>query len=440
MQDASNRLNVEPGSDTEATELSSHKVEDQGRFCSPVFDWLALAVVVIIFLAPLSVIVSPIAAHREASRWRSGFQFSGKDNVQIMEAASWLKGRMDLPVREWDTALSNGKVYSHFPPLFTCISVVLLLLFGGVPHWFVLLFIVLPVPILAYVLFRRVTSSPLWGALLAIGFVCGTSAWSVMDRTLSGGSPYFVNHTLALIGLLVFLIEFQGRRRTWVAGMGLLMASLARPLTMAFIIPLIWLTWKSKPSAGRRRQWVSLVLVCLAMVAVPLTLNTLKYGHPLKTGYMLIYEGRDDHFAWDAHEHGLFSTAFLSRNLYYHNIGLPKRHVISMAGQREVHYRPNMMCTGVWWTTPLLLWLFVDLVGILRQPSARILLLASVCVYVPLMLFHACGNVQRGYNRFSLDYLPVILVLIAPRCFLGWRRWVSVAMIFWSVAYFRWMI
>ncbi len=440
MQDASGRLNIDRDSETETADQPSQIVEVWSQFNKPIFDWLALALVVVFFLAPLSVIVAPIAAQREASRWRGDFRFTESSNIQILEAASWRQGKLDIPVREWDTALSEGKVYSHFPPLFTIISAMLLPLFGGVPHWFILLFIVLPVPILAYLLFRRATSSPIFGALLAIGFVCGTSAWPVMDRTLSGCRPYFVNHTLALVGLLIFLIAYQGQRRTWVAGLGLLMATMARSLTAAFMIPLVWSAWKNEPDAGRRRQWAALALICLSIVAVPLTMNTLKFGHPLKTGYMLIYEGRDDSFAQDAHEHGLFSTAFLTRNLYYHNIGLPKRHVISMAGQREVHYRPNMVCTGIWWTTPLLLWLLVDLVGILRQPSARILLLASACVYVPLMLFHASGNVQRGYNRFSLDYLPAILVLIAPKCFQGWRRWVSVAMIVWSVVYFRWMI
>ncbi len=440
MQDARSRLNTEPCSNMDAAGASSQSDDHGGRFCSPIFDWLALAVVVLIFLAPLSVIFSLGTAQREASRWRGDFQFSGRENVQITEALSWWQGHMSVPVRAWDTALYDGEIYSHFPPLFTLISAVLFPFFGGVPHWFVLFFMVLPVPILAYVLFRRATSSPLWGALLAIGFVCGTSAWSVMDRTLSGGSPYFVNHTLVLNGLLLFLIEYTGRRRTWLMGIGLLIATLARFLTAAFIIPLIWSTWKSEPSDGQRRPWVLLTLIGLTIVAVPLTLNTLKFGHPLRTGYMLIYEGRDDTIARDAHEHGLFSLDFVKRNLYYHNIGLPDRHEIMMAGQREIHYRPNDICTGIWWTTPLLLWLLVDFMRLMRQPSARILLLASMCVYIPLMMYHAHGNVQRGFNRFSLDYLPAIFVVIAPRCFIGWRRWVSIAMILWSVIYFRWMI
>ena len=98
------------------------------------------------------------------------------------------------------------------------------------------------------------------------------------------------------------------------------------------------------------------------------------------------------------------------------------------------------MGTGIWWTTPLLLWVIVGFPQLLRDGSSAVMLLSAGVVYGLLMFWHGTGAVQRGFNRYSLDYIPVILVLVAPLCCRGRRRWVSIAMIGWSVVYFRILI
>jgi hypothetical protein len=398
-------------------------------------QWLGLVVVLLVVLGL-----------NTASLWRPDTLFGRGRNVQIAEAQAWWEGRLDLPIddreplrRDHDTAVLNGRVYSHFPLMFTFVSVGLVPLFDGVPHWFMVL-AALTVPILAYVLFRRLTGSPWWGALTAIGYVCGTSIWPVLDRTIRTGSPYVVNITVANIGLLVLLIGLSGRRGLWVAGIGLIIASLSRHLTVAFAIPLVWWAFRGYVPGKRRAQLITLGVVGLIVAGIPLTANTLKFGHPLRTGYKLIYEGREDNFAMDAKTYGLFAAHFVPRNLYYANLGFPRVHRITLAGKEEVHLQPNTLCTGIWWTTPLLLWLFVDFRRILSDPAARWVLVAAAAVYVALLLFHATGASQRGYNRFSLDYMPALFAIIAPRCFAGRRRWISIAMMGWSVLYFWWFI
>ena len=192
--------------------------------------WLGVALVILAF----GLLV-------EAKLWRPDTRFTIKENVQIGEAEAWWKGRLDLPERKWDTALKDGRVYSHFPPMFSVIAAVVVPLFRGVPHWFIVLALVLPVLLLAYALFFRRTGSPVWAALLAIGLACGTSALPVIDKTLRGASPYFVNQTLATVGLLIMLVESFGRRRVWMVGIGLVVAALSRQMTVAYLIPVIWL-------------------------------------------------------------------------------------------------------------------------------------------------------------------------------------------------------
>ncbi len=396
--------------------------------------WWSLEVVlgaVVVYLAVVGLL--------ETKLWRPGTVFDGKTNCQIAEAQAWWDGRFDLPERVWDTALVNERVYSHFPLMFSFLAAGVAPFFQGVPHW-VLLLAVGPIPLLAYGLFYRLTRSATWGAVLALGLVCGTSLWPVLNVALRGASPYYVNHALGTLGLLIFLIEFCGRRRVGVAGLGLIVATLSRQLTVAFAIPLIWLAVQGRDARQRRRQLFALGVTGVIVAGVPLAANTLKFGHPLRTGYGLIYEGRDDPVARDAQTHGLFAAHFVPRNLYYMNLGFPRLHRIEMAGEPEYHLQPNVKGVGIWWTTPVLLWLFFNVRRILRERAVWGLLAAAGIVFTILMFFHTTGQVQRGYNRFSLDFLPVLLVVIAPTCFAGKRRWISVAMVIWSVIYFRWLV
>ncbi len=67
-----------------------------------------------------------------ATLWRPGVV----NNIQITEAKAWWNGHLDLPEREWDTALKDGRVYSYFPPMFTIIAAGVVPFTNGVPHRF----------------------------------------------------------------------------------------------------------------------------------------------------------------------------------------------------------------------------------------------------------------------------------------------------------------
>ncbi|MEK7731409.1 MAG: hypothetical protein AAB363_06085, partial [Planctomycetota bacterium] len=222
---------------------------------------------------------------------------------------------------------------------------------------------------------------------------------------------------------------------------GLIVAALSRQLTLAYAIPFVWAASQQdgeRPSAGKL---AAVVLSGAIAVGLPLALNTLKYGHPLDSGYMYIYNDRpEDGFSRDARTYGLFSAHYVPRNLYYANIGLPKLYRIEIEGAQRSFLRPNIWGTGVWWTTPLLLWVFVELRRLWREPADRVVLLGAALANAALLFYHSTGYQQRGFNRYSLDYVPALLALVAPTCFIGWRRWVSLGMVGWSFVYFRWLI
>ena len=87
-------------------------------------------------------------------------------------------------------------------------------------------------------------------------------------------------------------------------------------------------------------------------------------------------------------------------------------------------------------TTPRVVWLVCGIRTVVAARGSRMLLLAVALIVGGLLLFHATGWDQRGFNRFSLDYVIVLFALIVPACLTGRRRWISLAMIAWSLVYF----
>ena len=385
----------------------------------------------------LAAVVLSVGWLTDAKLWRPQHRIADVENIQVGEAEAWWSGRLDLTERRWDTALKDGRIYSHFPPLFSLIAAGAIPLLGGVPHLLIVLAIALPVVILAFVFFRRRTGSTVWGVVLAIALLCGTSLFPVLGLAIRTASPFVVNQLLATIGVLILLIELFGRRRVWVAGLGLLIGCLSRQLTIAYAIPLVWMAWQAPVGAPRLRALSGAAAAVVLCGAVLMTLNALKFGHPLDTGYAYIYNDRpEDDLGRDAKTYGLFSPHFLARNLYYMNLGFPDVHRIRVADREQVRLRPNRMGTGIWWTTPLLLWLVFDIRKIVADRASRMLLLAVALIVGALLLFHGTGWDQRGFNRFSLDYVIVLFALIVPACLTGRRRWISLAMIAWSLVYF----
>ncbi|RME36852.1 MAG: hypothetical protein D6788_10755, partial [Planctomycetota bacterium] len=358
-------------------------------------------------LAGGAAVVLVFALCLPARLWRPDKVFTLTENIQIAEAQAWWNERLDLPERKWDSALYRGKVYSHFPPMFSILSAAVVPFFDGVPHWLIVLGLALPIPLLAYALFLRRTGSAPWAAILSVGLVCGTSVLPVVDKMVRGAHPYFVNQSLALIGLLIVLIEACGKRRLLWMGAGLALAAWSRQLTIAYLLPVAYLAFRTDDRALRRKRALGLAALVAVLAGVPMVLNTLKFGHPLESGYRYIYADRpEDAFSRDAKRYGLFSLHYVPRNLYYANLGFPEVHRIERGGKEETYLRPNHMGTGIWWTTPLLLFVLLDGKRILTDRTWRMFLAAAGLVYAGLMVYHSTGFDQRGFNRYSLDYIP----------------------------------
>jgi hypothetical protein len=362
-------------------------------------------------------------------------------NACHVEARAWRDGRLNLDRRYHDTAVYNGKVYSHFPPLFSFISWAAIAFndaTGGPegefpPELYILLVGLLPVAV-GYWAFSQVLDRPGWAALLTGCWIVGTPLLPVLSGCHNGGISQ-TNQVLAGMGLMLIGGDLLGRRRIWPAAIGLLIGMLTRQTTVFFALPALWLAWRATP----RRWWrPALVAAAVALAgATLLTLNQLKFDDPFQSGYVLIYEGREEGwFAQRALTHGVFSPHFIGENLWYMNLAPPDvrwtRH--GLIPQNDP------MGVSIWITCPLLLFVFLGARDWFGDPSRRGLMLASAGIIAVLMVYHSTGADQPGYYRYALDYVPVWLLVIAPHVAAPARRGWTLAAIAWSTAYFHFIL
>ena len=370
-----------------------------------------------------------------ANLWQPG-RLLQCDNPHVAEAKAWLNGRPDIPERLWDSALVDGRFFNVFPPMMTFVSMACLLVSpDGVPFMLLTWLFVLPIPGLAYVLFVRRSESVFGGVLMASVFVLGTSEFVILCRVTQSAQACQLNNAVTQLGLLIFLIDYYGRRRFWVGGVGQLVMGWARNTMLALLLPYLWGLWDLGGS-GRKLGGAA---ICALLLAVPAVVNMVRFDRPSETGFVRIYEGRtDDPSDWLAQDgsRALFSMSYFPRNMYWMNLGFPEI-VQKGTGWR---WKLPVKSTGIWWTTPVLLYLFFDTRRIWAERANRWLMAAVVPILIAIMTYHNMGYSQRGYNRFSLDFLLVLLALVAPYAMQGKRRYLTILFGIWSVAYFRWIV
>ena len=394
------------------------------------------------FLLMMAAIQVALGPKMRLSQWG----ISAENNAAVAEGVAWLNGRLDIPCkggpepskRLHDTAyiVETGKSYNVFPPMMGFLTVLLSPLhdFVGMPEgmWRPTSFLLLvfwPLPIVGFVVFRRLTGDAAWGALLTVAWMGGTAVLPNLYFAQRGHLGQ-VDHVVSQVGLLIFAADMLGRRRIWPGLIGLLIATYTRQLTFLYGLPLLWVAWRQ----GRTRFVIG--LVGLAVIATPLlTLNWLKFGHPLDFGYRHIYVGREqDYPGKQCLEVGTFALDFIPDNAYYMHAAPP---LIDLDIPLVRIKDSNPLGTSLWMTTPLALWVLIALKSWWRDDRRRILMLGTLPVMAGLLCYHSPGFLENGYSRFALDFLPVWLAVVAPQTRGGWRTWFTLVTVAWSLLYFQ---
>jgi hypothetical protein len=148
----------------------------------------------------------------------------------------------------------------------------------------------------------------------------------------------------------------------------------------------------------KRLAWFALPIVA---IAVPVAwMNFVRFGSLFEFGHSHLYANRVNA---DIRMYGLFSFHYLPRNVWSAFLLLPRVELQPL----RLDYDPNGMSLFV--TTPLLALLFFPR----QRPRLwKPLWITTAAVALPGFFYQNNGWQQFGF-RFSLDYTPYLIVLLA---------------------------
>jgi hypothetical protein len=347
----------------------------------------------------------------------------------VYQADAFLHGQLALRVQPPnlnDWVLQDGRWYVSFPPFPAVLMMPFVAIWGLSFNdvWFTLVFAALNVALI-YRLLRRVQESrPEWEhAAFALIFGFGTLAFSCGIR----GEVWFTAETVGVTLTLLYLHASLGARHPVLAGLAVACAAITRtPLAFSAVFFVVEGLFPDRPVEARglrdparwRAALPKLVPYVAAILAVAIPVawaNYVRFGSVSEFGHSHLYANRVNQ---QIQQYGLFHYAYLERNLHAAFTRLP-----------EIRFHPfHIGFSGegmsIFVTTPLFLYLLWPR----EKPRLhRALWLTTALVAVPGFFYQNTGWFQFGF-RFSLDYTPYLIVLLA----LGGRKFTP---LFWAAAF-----
>jgi hypothetical protein len=347
----------------------------------------------------------------------------------VYQADAFLHGQLALTVRQPpnlnDWVLQGGRWYVSFPP-FPAVLMMPFVAIGGLSFndvAFTLFFSAANVALLHRLLRRVQPQRAGWEhAALALIYGFGTLAWSCGIR----GEVWFTAETIGVTLTLLYLHAALQARHPVLAGLAVGCAAITRtPLAFSAVFfvfealspdgPVEWARLRD------RRRWRQalprLVPYAAAIVAVAIpmaAMNYARFGSFSEFGHSHLYANRVNA---QIQRYGLFHYAFLERNLHdaFTRLPLIQFHPLRIGFDGEG--------MSLFVTTPLFFWLLWPRE---RPRLHRALWLTVAVVALPGFFYQNSGYLQFGF-RFSLDYTPYLIVLLA----LGARPFTR---LFWAAA------
>ncbi len=340
---------------------------------------------------------------------------SGGTNSYAVLADAFLNGRLHVDAcMDEDCALYDGRIWVIFPPFPAIVAMPFVALFGtGFSGFITLATLFSGVSLLLWWrILERLSVEPrtaIW-LVLAIGF-----ATPLYYVTFRGDGVWFFAQAIAFLLVAVAIHEAARGGSLMLAGVCIGLAFLTRQFTILYLPflfalalrpdePLISLKWP------HWRRALALALPVAAALAVYLVYNQIRFGDPLDTGYGYIAAwspDADDMISNRLREHGLFSSAYFVFNALY-------LVVQGFHARFEGPYLTDLADLDPSGTSLLAASPFVLLAVFapMRRPVVIGLLVIAAMV-VPMLFYHSNGFSQYNVQRYTLDWLPILFVMLA---------------------------
>jgi hypothetical protein len=324
-----------------------------------------------------------------------------RQNLYALQADAFLHGRLDVRQYMDDVSSHDGKYYVAFPPMPAVLLIPSVALLGPARAG------AMPVALLlmgaaVFLLWRILTRLQIGrdaAAWLGMAFFLGTGYWFAIIQC---NGVWFLAHVVAVTFSLLALEAAQSGRPVR-SGLALGCAFLSRQMSIYAGIPIIALLLADSSAVRHAaRRMAAFLLPLAACITAYLVFNAARFGHPLDCGYAYLHHGGVLQERYD--RHGLFSPAYVAFNAAYLLLQGPH---IEFDGLVPAGMDP-------WGTSLLFASPFVVLAWRARGP--RWILLGTWAAVglaaLHMLCYYNNGWVQVNTQRFTLDFLPVLFLLL----------------------------
>lgn len=391
------------------------RIEKLSRFESPtVSDWFVYFSVFLLIQIPAII---------------NFYDNVGLNNPYILFAQSLMRGELSLTPSNpmGDLIFFENRYFLPYPPLPSLILLPFVAVLGPAQVNTVAVATIMACIslYLMYRIFLRVAVPQPYvpWALLAVFF--GTGYWFAI---FTSHHVYAFAHITSFLFQLLIVNEVLNKRRWWLVGIYIGCTFFSRQLTLFYFVfaaGYMYYLYQERKGEITLAKFFSLCLSTGAFVLIYLLYNYLRFGNPLDTGYgHIIYIGV---LSERVEQYGVFSFRYVLFNLYSFFV---KGFNIQFQGSDYLEVEGM----DLWGTSLLSASPF--LVACVRAAWPTILkgaAFATIGIILAAQLFyHNNGYHQVNTVRFSMDYLPLLIVLTA----LGAKsipRWLFIGMVAYAV-------
>jgi len=327
-------------------------------------------------------------------------------NLAVHQAQGFLEKRLDIPNYYWDAAVFEGKYYVSFPPFPAVVMLPFVALFGSqVSSLLVGILITCFSMFLFEQLLTRIMGNEPSKKWIFLAFFFGSGYWICLltSHHINGFA-----HIVCTAMLFLLLLELTGKQRTGLVGLYFGLAFLTRQMTIFYgFIILYYLFINQTDKKAGFIKLLSAAAFFLAVCAPYLLFNHLRFHNFLDTGYQYLqYQSATIHNR--VKEFGLFNIHYFPSNFYHmflkgHNLIFKGKDLLSLGGI-------DQFGTSLLMASPFV-------ICSVKARTERYFLvhfwLTILFILMGVLLYHNNGWMQVNAQRFSLDFLPALMVLVA---------------------------
>ncbi len=339
----------------------------------------------------------------------------GGTNSYALLADAFLHGRLYVAdCFDVDCAFYDGHNWVIFPPGPAVLAMPFVAVFGIGFSGFILL--ATGATALALVLWWRIFTRLSLGREAAVWLLMALAvATPLYYVTIRADGVWFFAQTVAFL-LVTFAVHEVVRGGFLVlAGTAIGLAMLCRQMSIFYLPFLFALALKPDELliSFRWPHWrraLALGLPVAAALCVYFLYNYVRFGSPLDTGYGYMMPGQAGEETMVDHriaDYGLFSSAYVLFNAMY--LLVQGFHLQFGGVTMTVPEAMDSAGTSLLAASPFVL---LAIFAPMRRPVVIGLMMIAV-IAAPMLFYHSNGFTQYNAQRYTLDWLPILFVILA---------------------------